>query len=210
MKRSFRMSQVLFHPSTLAVFSGLCGAIIGLLINLISGGHTSQMILTALVFAMLFSLGVSTWQVYSQERTGKQWMTMLQELVFQTYFLGVLADRPEVSQMAQQRLGRVLKTLEGDQQLSMLKFFSHNGLPATCIGDGLQGSKALVGADLQKIVLPHINLANMDLRRVNFREANLQGADLSGATLNRADLSGANLSHATLKGADLRGVDWRG
>ena len=175
MKRSFRMSQVLFHPSTLAVFSGLFGAIIGLLINLISGGHTSQMILMALVFAILFSLSLSAWQEYRQERTGKQWMTMLQEMVFQTYFLGVLADRPEVSQMAQQRLGRVLKTLEGDQQLSMLKFFSHNDLPATCIGDGLQGSKALVGADLQKIVLPQINLAHMDLRRVNFREANLQG-----------------------------------
>ena len=210
MKSSFRMSQVLFHPSTLAVFSGLFGAIIGLLINLISGGQTSQMILMALVLAMLFSLSLSAWQVYSQEKTSKQWMTMLQELVFQTYFLGVLADKPEVSQMAQQRLGQVLKTLESDQQLSMLKFFSHNGLPATFIGDGLQGSKALVGADLQKIVLPQINLAQMDLRRVNFREANLQGADLNGANLYRADLSGANLSHAALKGADLRGIDLRG
>src|SRR5579884_627538 len=125
MKRSFRLGQVLFHPSTLAVLSGVFGAIIGLLINLVSGGHPSQMILIALVFAMLFSLGISAWQMYSQDKTDKQWMTMLQELVFQTYFLTVLTDKPEISQIAQQRLGRVLKTLDADQQISMLKFFSH-------------------------------------------------------------------------------------
>ncbi|WP_052568734.1 pentapeptide repeat-containing protein [Ktedonobacter racemifer] len=210
MKRSFRMSQVVSHPSTLAVFSGLFAAVIAFLINLISGGNTSSQIIIALVFAILFSLGLASWQMYTQDQSGKQWMAMMQELVFQTYFLTLLTDNPEISQIAQQRLGQVLKTLNGDQQLSMLKFFVHNGLPATLIGDALQGSKALVGADLQKIVLPQINLAQMDLRRVNFREANLQGADLSGVNLYRADLSGANLSHATLKGADLRGADLRG
>lgn len=210
MKRSLSMSQIVSHPSTLAVFSGLLGALIGFLLNLASGGNASQLLWIALVFAILFSLSLTAWQMYAQEQTDKQWMTMLQEMVFQTYFLTVLADKPEISQIAQQRLGQVLKPLTGEQQLSMLKFFSHNGFSAAFIGDGLQGSKALVGADLQKIVLLQINLAQMDLRRVNFREANLQGADLSGANLNRADLSGANFSHATLNGTDLRGADLRG
>ncbi|WP_201372889.1 pentapeptide repeat-containing protein [Ktedonobacter robiniae] len=129
-------------------------------------------------------------------------------------------DNPEISQIAQQRLGQVLKTLNGDQQVSMVEFFNHNGLPATFLGDGLQGSKALVGADLQKIVLPQINLAQMDLRRVNFREANLQGSDLSGANLTEttlteaniegANLTEANLSKATLIGANLRQADLSG
>ena len=210
MKRSLSMSRVVFHPSALAVFSGLLGALIGFLLNLASGGKTSQLIWIALIFAILFSLSITAWQVYRQEQTGKQWMTMLQEMVFQTYFLTLLADKPEISQMAQQRLGQVLQTLNGDQQVSMLKFFSHNGLPATFIGDALQGSTGLVGADLQQIGLPQIHLAGANLSRVNFREANLREANLSEATLYRADLSGANLSHARLTKTDLRGVNLRG
>ena len=209
MKRSLSMSRVVFHPSALAVFSGLLGALIGFLLNLASGGKTSQLIWIALIFAILFSLSITAWQVYRQEQTGKQWMTMLQEMVFQTYFLTLLADKPEISQIAQQRLGQVLQTLNGDQQVSMLKFFSHNGLPATFIGDALQGSTGLVGADLQQIGLPQIHLAGANLSRVNFREANLREANLSEATLYRADLSGANLSHARLTKTDLRGVNLR-
>jgi uncharacterized protein YjbI with pentapeptide repeats len=207
MKRSFRMSRVVFHPSTLAVFSGLFGAFIGFLINLISGGKTTQLIWVALIFAILFSLSITAWQVYAQEKTGKQWMSMLQEMVFQTYFLAVLADKPEVSQIAQQRLGQVLKNLNGDQQVSMLKFFSHNGLPATFIGDALQGSTALIGADLQKMDLRKIDLENANLSRVNFSEANLSEANLSDTVLYCANLSGANLSQALLTGTDLRGVN---
>jgi uncharacterized protein YjbI with pentapeptide repeats len=210
MKRFLSMSRVVSHPSTLAVFSGLLGALIGFLLNLASGGKTSQLIWTALIFAMLFSLSLTAWQVYRQEQTGKQWMTMLQEMVFQTYFLTLLADRPEISQLAQQRLGQVLKTLTGDQQVSMVQFFSHNGLSATFIGDALQGSTGLVGADLQHIDLPQIHLAQANLSRVNFREANLKEANFSEAMLHRADLSEANLSHASLTRADLRGVNLRG
>jgi uncharacterized protein YjbI with pentapeptide repeats len=209
MKRSFNVSRVVFHPSTLAVFSGLLGAIIGFLLNRAAGGNTSQVIWIALIFAMLFSLSLTAWQVYRQEKTGEQWMTMFQEMVFQTYFLTLLADKPEISQLAQQRLGQVLKTLTGEQQVSMLKFFSHNGLSATFIGDALQGSTGLVGADLQQIELPQIQLAQANLSRVNFREANLREADLSETTLYRADLSGANLSHARLTGTDLRGINLR-
>ena len=205
MKRSFSVNRVVFHPSTLAVFSGLLGALIALLLNLASGGKTSQLLWIALIFAMLFSLSITAWQGYRQEQTGQQWMTMLQEMVFQTYFLTLLADKPEISQLAQQRLGQVLQTLTGDQQVSMLQFFSHNGLPATFIGDALQGSTGLVGADLQQIELPQIHLAHANLSRVNFREANL-----SDATLYRADLSGANLSQASLTKTDLRGVNLRG
>jgi uncharacterized protein YjbI with pentapeptide repeats len=210
MKRSLSMSQVVSHPSTLAVFSGLLGALIGFLLNLASGGKTSQLIWIALSFAILFSLSLTAWQVYRQEQTGKQWMTMLQEMVFQTYFLTLLADKPEISQLAQQRLGQVLQTLNGDQQVSMLKFFSHNGLPATFIGDALQGSTGLVGADLQQIELPQIHLAHANLSRVNLMEANLMEANLSDATLYRADLSGANLSQSRLTKADLRGVNLHG
>jgi uncharacterized protein YjbI with pentapeptide repeats len=210
MKRSLSMSRVVSHPSTLAVFSGLLGALIGFLLNLASGGKTSQLLWIALIFAMLFSLSLTAWQVYRQEQTGQQWMTMLQEMVFQTYFLTVLADKPEISQLAQQRLGQVLKTLRGEQQVSMVKFFSHNGLPATFIGDALQGSTGLVGADLQQIDLPQIHLEHANLSRVNFREANLREANLSDATLYRADLSGANLFQASLTKTDLRGVNLRG
>src|SRR5215472_7763101 len=210
MKRSFRVSRVVFHPSTLAVFSGLLGALIGFLLNLASGGKTSQLLWIALIFAMLFSLSITAWQMYTQEQTGKQWMTMLQEMVFQTYFLTLLADKPEISQIAQQRLGQVLKPLTGEQQVSMLQFFSHNGLPATFIGDALQGSAGLVGADLQQIALPQIHLAQANLSRVNLRGANLREAHLSEATLYRADLSGANLFQASLTNTDLRGVNFRG
>ena len=209
MKRTFKVNRVVFHPSTLAVFSGLLGAIIAFLLNLAAGGKTSQLLWIALIFAILFSLGITAWQMYTQEQTGKQWMTMLQEMVFQTYFLTLLADKPEISQLAQQRLGQVLKTLTGDQQVSMLKFFSHNGLSATFIGDALQGSTGLVGADLQQIDLPQIHLAQANLSRVNFREANLKEADLSETALYRADLSGANLSHARLTRTDLRGINFR-
>jgi uncharacterized protein YjbI with pentapeptide repeats len=210
MKRSFSVSRVVFHPSALAVFSGLLGALIGFLLNRAAGGNTPQVIWIALIFAMLFSLSLTAWQVYRQEQTGEQWMTMLQEMVFQTYFLTLLADKPEISQLAQQRLGQVLKTLTGEQQVSMVKFFSHNGLSATFIGDALQGSSGLVGADLQQMDLPRIHLAQANLSRVNFREANLREANLSEATLYRADLSGANLSHARLTRTDLRGVNLRG
>src|SRR5215469_2404102 len=210
MKHSFNVNRVVFHPSTLAVFSGLLGALIGFLLNRAAGGDTSQLLWIALIFAMLFSLSISAWQMYTQEQTGKQWMTMLQEMVFQTYFLTLLADKPEISQLAQQRLGQVLQTLTGEQQVSMLQFFSHNGLPATFIGDALQGSTGLVGADLQQIDLPQIQLAQANLSRVNFREANLREANLSETTLYRADLSGANLSHARLTRADLRGINLRG
>ena len=210
MKRSLRVGRIVFHPSTLAVLSGVCGAIIGFLINLASGGRSVQVIWIALSFAILVSLSITAWQVYAQEKTGQQWMTMLQEMVFQTYFLTVLADKPEISQIAQQRLGQVLKTLSGDQQVSMLKFFSHNGLPATYIGDALQGSTALVGADLQKMELPGINLEGANLSRVNLSLANLSEANLSATMLHRADLSGANLSRSRLTSTDLRGVDFRG
>src|SRR6516162_3524482 len=210
MKRALSVSRIVSHPSTLAVFSGLLGALIGFLLNLAAGGKTSQLLWIALIFAILFSLSITAWQMYTQEQTGKQWMTMLQEMVFQTYFLTLLADKPEVSQLAQQRLGQVLKTLTGEQQVSMLQFFSHNGLSATFIGDALQGSTGLVGADLQQIELPQIHLAHANLSRVNFREANLREANLSETTLYRADLSGANLSHARLDRTDLRRVNLRG
>ncbi|HEY6405852.1 MAG TPA: pentapeptide repeat-containing protein, partial [Ktedonobacteraceae bacterium] len=210
MKRSLSASRVVSHPSTLAVFSGFLGAIIAFLLNVAAGGKTSQLLWIALIFAMLFSLSLTAWQMYSQEQTSKQWMTMLQEMVFQTYFLTLLADKPEISQLAQHRLGQVLQTLRGEQQASMLQFFSHNGLPATFIGAALQGSTGLVGADLQHIDLPQIHLEHANLSRVNFREANLSGANLSNATLHRADLSGANLSQASHTGADLRGVNLQG
>jgi uncharacterized protein YjbI with pentapeptide repeats len=210
MKRSFRVGRVVFHPSTLAVFSGFLGAIIAFLINLASGGKASQLIWIAIIFAILFSLSITAWQVYSQEQTGKQWMVMLQEMVFQTYFLTLLTDKPEISQMAQQRLGQVLKTLRGDQQASMLQFFSHNGLPMSFIGDALQGSASLVGADLHEVALPQIRLEHANLSRVNFREANLSGAFLSDTRLSRADLSGANLSHARLNRSNLSGINLRG
>ena len=210
MKRSWSVRQVVLHPSALAVFSGLLGALIGFLLNLAAGGNTSQLLWTALIFAMLFSLSLTAWQGYRQEQTSRQWMTMLQEMVFQTYFLTLLADKPEISQLAQHRLGQVLKTLTGEQQVSMVQFFSHHGLPATFLGDALQGSSGLAGADLQRIELPQIHLAQADLSRVNLREANLREANLSEATLHRADLSGANLSQASLTRADLRGVNLRG
>ena len=210
MKRSLSVNQVVFHPSTLAVFSGLLGAIIGFLLNRASGGNTSQVIWIALIFAILFSLSITAWQGYRQEQTGRQWMTMLQEMVFQTYFLTLLADKPEISQLAQQRLGQLLKTFTGEHQVSMVQFFSRNGLSAAFIGDALQGSTGLVGADLQQIDLPRIHLAQAKLSRVNFREANLREANLSDATLYRAGPSGANLSHARLTRTDLRGVNFRG
>jgi uncharacterized protein YjbI with pentapeptide repeats len=210
LRRSLRVGQIVAHPSTLAVISGVCGATIGFLINLASGGRSAQVIWIALSFAVLVSLSITAWQVYTQERTGQQWMTMLQEMVFQIYFLTVLADKPEISQIAQQRLEQVLKTLSGDQQVSMLKFFSHNGLPATYIGDALQGSTALVGADLHEMELPGILLENANLSRVNLSRANLSEANLSGTTLYRADLSGANLSRSRLTGTNLRGGKFGG
>jgi uncharacterized protein YjbI with pentapeptide repeats len=210
MNRSSRVGRAVLHPSTLAVFSGFLGAIIAFLINLASGGKASQLIWIAIIFAILFSLSITAWQVYTQEQAGKQWMTMLQEMTFQTYFLTLLTDKPEISQMAQQRLGQVLKTLSGDQQASMLQFFSHNGLPTSFIGDALQGSAGLVGADLHKITLPQIYLERANLSRVNFREANLSEAHLSDTILYRADLSGANLSHARLNRSNLKGINLRG
>ncbi len=210
MKRSFNVNRVVFHPSTLAVFSGLLGAITGFLLNLAAGGKISQIIWIALIFAILFSLSVTAWQGYTQEKTGRQWMTMLQEMVFQTYFLTLLADKPEISQLAQQRLGQVLQTLTGDQQVSMLQFFSHNGLSATFIGHALQGSTDLAGADLQRVELPQIHLEQANLSRVNFRAANLREANFNEAILHRADLSGVNLSQASLKKAELRGVNLQG
>jgi uncharacterized protein YjbI with pentapeptide repeats len=210
MKRSLSLSQIVSHPSSLAVFSGLLGALVGFLLNLAAGGKTSQLLWIALTFALLFSLSLTVWQEYRQEQTGQQWMTMLQEMVFQTYFLTLLADKPEILQLAQQRLGQVLKTLRGEQQVSMLQFFSHNGLPAKFIGDALQGSTGLIGADLQHIELPQIQLAQANLSRVNFRQANLREANLSEATLYRVDLTGANLSHARLTTTDLRGVNLQG
>src|SRR5262249_55820950 len=113
-------------------------------------------------------------------------------------------------QLAQQRLGQVLQTLSGDQQLSMLRFFSHNGLSATFIGDALQGGTGLAGADLQHIVLPQIQLVRANLSRVKFMEADLRGANLNETNLFRADLTGANLSGASIRSADLSGVNLHG
>jgi hypothetical protein len=122
MKRSVSVSRVVSHPSTLAVFSGLLGALIGFLLNLASGGKISQLLWIALIFAMLFSLSITAWQGYTQEQTGRQWMLMLQEMIFQTYFLPVLSDKPEISQIAQQRLGQVLKPLTGDSRSACCGF----------------------------------------------------------------------------------------
>ena len=68
MKRSVSVSRVVSHPSTLAVSSGFLGALIGFLLNLASGGKTSQLLWTALVFAILYSLSLTAWQVYRQEQ----------------------------------------------------------------------------------------------------------------------------------------------
>lgn len=209
-KPSFNLSKVVFHPSTLAIFSGLFGAVIGFLINLVSGGNASNTIWTSLAFAIMFSLGLSAWQASEQAKTDKQWMTMLQEMVFQTYFLTLITEKPEVSQIAQQRLGQVLKSLDTEQQLSMLHFFSHNGLPVTFIGDALRGSKALVGADLHKMELPSVQLNDTDLSSVNLSDANLSDANLSGAALYCANLSGANLRRASMNDSDMRGIDLQG
>ena len=210
MKGSVRIGRILFHPSTLAICSGLFGALIAFLINLLTGGNTSSLIWIALAFTILFSLCISAWQVYSQEKTGQRWMTMLQEMVFQTYFFTLLTDKPEISQIAQQRLGQVLQNLNDDQRVSMVKFFSSNGLPARFVGDALQGSDSLAGAELPQVQLPHIRLARANLRQVNFRDADLSESDLSETRLFRADLSGANLTRASLTKADLRGIDLRG
>lgn len=209
-KRSFNFGNVVFHPSTLAIFSGLFGAVIGFLINLVSGGNASNNIWISLAFAIMFSLGLTSWQAFDQAKTDKQWTTMLQEMVFQTYFLTLLTERPEVSQIAQQRLGQVLKTLDAGQQLSMLRFFSHNGLSATFIGDALRGSKALVGADLHKMELPGVQLNDTNLTSVNLSGANLSDADLNATELYRANLSGAILLRASIKSSDMRGIDLHG
>jgi hypothetical protein len=210
-----RMSGLLSHPSTVAVFSGLLGALIGFLINLASGGSASHVLWIALILAVLFSLSTSAWQQYSQDKTGKQWMTMLQEMVFQTYFLTLLADKPEIAKMARQRLGEVLKTLNGAQQVSMLRFLSQSGVPARSIGDALRGGATLVGADLQRLVLCGIDLTGADLSRVNLSHANLSDADLQasslkGGDLRGANLRGANLARSNLTGANLEGADLAG
>src|SRR5581483_10150031 len=209
-KFSFNFREAVFHPSTLAILSGLFGAIIGFLINLVSGGNASNNIWISLAFAIMFSLGLTAWQASEQAKTDKQWMTMLQEMVFQTYFLTLLAEKPEVTQIAQQRLGQVLKSLDAEQQLSMLHFFSHNGLSVTFIGDALRGSRALVGADLHKMELPSVQLNDTNLRSVNLSGANLSDANLSGTALYRANLSGANLRRASMKDSDMRGIDLQG
>jgi uncharacterized protein YjbI with pentapeptide repeats len=210
MKRPFHLSQVLFHPATLAVFSGVLAAVIGFLINLVSGGNPSQTVWIALSFAIVLSLALNAWQVAMQEKSGQQMMTLLQEMILQTYFLTVLTDKPEVSQMAQQRLSQVLTSLNDEQQVSMLKFFSRNGLPATFVGNALQGSTALAGADLQQMVLPQIHLEQALLSGANLSGANLSGAHLQEASLHRANLSGANLSQANLRSADLGATDLQG
>src|SRR5260370_28726440 len=127
MKRSISVSRVVSHPSTLAVFSGLLGALIGFLLNRAAGGNTPQVIWIALIFAILFSLSLTAWQGYRQEKTGEQWMTMLQEMVFQTYFLTLLADKPEISQLAQLRLGQALQTLPCRHQGRIGQFLRHKG-----------------------------------------------------------------------------------
>jgi uncharacterized protein YjbI with pentapeptide repeats len=209
-KRSFSVRQVVFHPSSLAVFSGLFGAGIGFLINLVSGGQSSSMIWIALTFAIIFSLSITAWQVFSQDKTDQHLMAMLQEMVFQTTFLTVLADKPEISRMAKQRLNQVFKTFSGEQQISMLKFFSASGLAVTFVGDAMRGSDALVGADLHQIALPHVNIEQTDLRGVNFSDANLLEAQLQGAWLANANLSGADLRQSDLKQAALREANLRG
>src|SRR5258707_1852906 len=146
MKRSFYVNRVVFHPSTLAVFSGLLGALIGFLLNLASGGKASQLLWIALIFAMLFSLSLTAWQGYRQEQTGKQWMTMLQEMVFQTYFLTLLADRPEISQLAQQRLGQGLKILPCEQPARNVRLFSPKRPSPTFISEAFPGRTGPVRA----------------------------------------------------------------
>jgi uncharacterized protein YjbI with pentapeptide repeats len=210
MKRSISISKILFHPSTRAILSGLIGAFIGFLINLVSGGQTTQMVWIALTFAILFSLSLSAWQVYNQEKSGQQMASLIQEMAFQSYFLTVLTDKPEISRMTQQRISQVLKNLNGEQQVSMLKFFSEHGFPAPFVGDALRGNKALIGADLHKIVLPQIDISHANLSRVNFSGADLTEAQLHDTLMQRANLSGANLSHANIHDAVLIGADLQG
>src|SRR5437773_904469 len=112
-KSSLRIGEIISHPSTLAVISGLVGAVIGFLINLVSGGNATSSIWTALAFAIMLSLSLTAWQVSSQAKSDQQLAGLIQEMVFQTYFLTVLADNEEVSQLAQQRLGQVLTSLSG-------------------------------------------------------------------------------------------------
>lgn len=207
MKRPLRISEIIFHPSMLAVLSGLIGAIIGFLINLVSGGNATQAVWIALTLAISTSLGISAWQVFMQERSSEQYTMMMQELIFQTYYLTVLADNPEISRMARQRIGQVLKSLSNEQQISMLKFFSGNGFPAQFVGDALKGSNALSGADLRGIALPQIQLQEADLSRINFSNANLSEAHLEGSWMINANLSGANLRQSYLIKTSLFSAD---
>ena len=83
---------------------------------------------------------------------------MLQEMVFQTYFLTLLADKPEISQLARQRLGRLLplysfslfpwwKCTPGpcpEQGMRFLSGLCATGLPRDLIGDGSPALRTVI------------------------------------------------------------------
>jgi len=67
--------------------------------------------------------------------------------------------------------------------------------------------KYLVGIEIPKAFLDHINLENAVLQRSNLERADLKGAHLKGATLWGATLKGATLEGAQLEGANLTGAN---
>ncbi len=92
--------------------------------------------------------------------------------------------------IANERTLSTLRTLDGEQKGTLLRF--------------LQESKLISSTG------PVINLGDADLRGADLQDAHLQTVKLDHAQLADANLRGAHLAQAHLVEAGLRGADFRG
>ncbi len=130
------------------------------------------------------------------------------------------AENAEVRQVARARTLTVIKSLDAERKVVVLKFlYEANLITRGKTVVSLQGANLdsvnLKGEYLDRIDLRWTDLRGADLRKAYLAEANLvvahlQEADLRGAILRGADLNGADLESVNLEGANLEGATLQG
>jgi len=97
----------------------------------------------------------------------------------------------------------VTLTVVFNEDAAMKKFVIHDKFGEPLKSVPLDEQRGLVGANLDGMVAPGVQLQGQNLSDANLYGCFLAGADLSFALLVNADMRGANLNGASLRGANL-------
>lgn len=136
-----------------------------------------------------------------QEEALRTYIDGMSELLLKHFLL--TTKKPEVKNVARMRTLSVLRRLNRNRKVQVIKFlYEADLINKKNVIVNLKGAN-LIGVNLEGAYLESINLAGTILDFVNFNDAYLVDANLEGAWLIQADLVKANLKGASLEGAEL-------